>query len=204
MSNLLSITIKDNNKTISGKQLHKELGVKASLNYWFNKYAKKTMLKEDIDYVFFFEKTNGRPSHEYIINIDSAIKILLYSIKTNKKASTLYNQLSKEIDENSILITTQDRKESLFYFELETILKGIVKIEKQYQVGFYKIDYYIKSLNLAIEYDEYHHVSQSKKDKKRENIIKEKIGCKFIRIKEGKESIALNKILKHFIKAIKV
>lgn len=50
--------------------------------------------------------------------------------------------------------------------------------------GKYRIDFYIKSLNIAIEYDEYEHKYNTDKDIIRESEIKEKIGCDFIRISE--------------------
>ena len=58
-------------------------------------------------------------------------------------------------------------------------LKGI----KQYKVKSYRIDYYIESANIAIEYDEADHINYSyEKHEGRQREIEEELGCRFIRI----------------------
>lgn len=54
----------------------------------------------------------------------------------------------------------------------------------QYAVIGYKIDMFIPEINVAIEYDEKAHKYQKESDAKRENEIKDLIGCEFIRIDE--------------------
>lgn len=58
------------------------------------------------------------------------------------------------------------------------------RIIRQYQVGGYHLDGYIPEINLAIEIDERHHKKQTDKDIKREEFIKAKLGCSFMRIKD--------------------
>lgn len=60
------------------------------------------------------------------------------------------------------------------------------RIIRQYEIGGYFIDGYIPEINLAIEIDEKRHQYQQEKDIKRENFIKTKIGCRFLRIKDYK------------------
>lgn len=57
------------------------------------------------------------------------------------------------------------------------------KIEEEYYVDGYYLDWYIPELNLAIEFDEPYHKSdtQQKKDIEREMHIVSKLGCKFLR-----------------------
>jgi len=55
-------------------------------------------------------------------------------------------------------------------------------IKRQHQVGGYFLDGYSPALNLAIEVDEPHHKNQMKKDLYRENFIKKKLNCVFLRI----------------------
>ena len=58
-------------------------------------------------------------------------------------------------------------------------LKGI----KQYKVKSYRIDYYIESVNIAIEYDEADHINYSyKKHEGRQKEIEKELGCRFIRV----------------------
>ena len=56
------------------------------------------------------------------------------------------------------------------------------KILRQYQVAGYFLDGYIPKLNLAIEVDENYHKNRVDKDIERENYIKSKLNCKFVRI----------------------
>lgn len=48
----------------------------------------------------------------------------------------------------------------------------------------YWLDFYEPTINLAIEYDEYHHKYTIEKDIKRQQQIVEQLNCKFVRIKE--------------------
>jgi len=59
-------------------------------------------------------------------------------------------------------------------------------ILRQYKVGGYSLDGYCAMLNLAIEVDEKHHMNKKnvKKDFIRENNIKNKINCKFLRLNQ--------------------
>jgi hypothetical protein len=51
--------------------------------------------------------------------------------------------------------------------------------------GIFFIDFYFKDLKIAVEFDENYHKKQIEKDCIREEIIKEVLGCSFIRIPEG-------------------
>jgi len=62
-------------------------------------------------------------------------------------------------------------------------IKG-VKLKRQFQVGKFFIDGYDVKNNVAYEYDEYHHKNYQVEDYIREEKIKNKIGCEFIRIRE--------------------
>ena len=71
----------------------------------------------------------------------------------------------------------------------EKLLKEIedktgFKIIRQFRVLNYFVDGYIKELNLAIEIDEKYHENQKEKDKNRQDLIENELGCKFIRIKD--------------------
>ena len=66
-------------------------------------------------------------------------------------------------------------------------LKGIA----QYKVDDkYRIDYYIPDLKIAIEYDENGHKNYDReKERMREEYIKNKLGCKFIRVPDDNSDI---------------
>lgn len=61
----------------------------------------------------------------------------------------------------------------------------------------YRIDFYLPEYHLAIEYDEYKsHKNNVEKDKLRQKMIEKYLGCSFIRVYEGLELKALEKISK--------
>lgn len=60
---------------------------------------------------------------------------------------------------------------------------------RQFKVLNYKIDYYIPSLRIAIEYDEKDHSGYSYESHElRQKIIEEELKCKFIRLSDKKEN----------------
>jgi very-short-patch-repair endonuclease len=77
----------------------------------------------------------------------------------------------------------QTRQEIEFIDTLLKILEPFnFECVKQYQVLNYRIDLYIKDLNIAVEYDEGHHSSQAEEDDIRQITIEKQLGCKFIRV----------------------
>ena len=56
------------------------------------------------------------------------------------------------------------------------------RIIRQYEIGGYYLDGYIPEINLAIEVDEKPKITE--KDIEREEFIKQKLGCRFLRIKD--------------------
>ena len=86
---------------------------------------------------------------------------------------------------------------------LSVLLKDITKIERQFPLHKYRIDFYLPEISLAVEFDELHHerASQKSLDRVRQRNIEELFGVKFIRVREGQEFEALNLILRHVILA---
>jgi len=80
------------------------------------------------------------------------------------------------------------KNETKLLNKLEKLFK--LKIQRQYSINGYWLDGYIPELNLAIEIDECYHYNEHgvlhKKDIERENNIKKKLNCKFLRIKDYK------------------
>ena len=73
------------------------------------------------------------------------------------------------------------RHEKVILDNLEKIIG--LRIERQYPVAGFYVDGYIPIANLAIEIDESHHKNQIEKDNYRENVIREELGCEFLRFK---------------------
>jgi very-short-patch-repair endonuclease len=78
------------------------------------------------------------------------------------------------------------RKEIEFLNQLEDALKPFdIKGERQYPILNYRIDYYIESLNIAIEYDENDHNHYSyDRHEGRQLEIEQELNCRFIRISD--------------------
>lgn len=87
-------------------------------------------------------------------------------------------------DKEIIVINTP--REINFLDKLEEVLEELnIKGIRQYMVDNYRIDLYLPNMNIAIEYDENEHSAYEFKDHEfRENIIKEKINCHFIRVSD--------------------
>lgn len=110
------------------------------------------------------------------------------------------------------IIQCEKRKELKFIDELKIILKELNINDgiQQYPVQFndniyYRIDFYIPSLNLAIEYDEnYHKYYTYEQHEGRQEYIEEKLGCKFIRISDDKSNLEnIGIVINNIIKQIK-
>ena len=59
------------------------------------------------------------------------------------------------------------------------------KIQRQFPIIGYWLDGYCKERNISFEIDEKHHLKTIDKDKMRDNLIKQELGCSIIRIPLG-------------------
>lgn len=179
---------------LSAKELHKELGMKKAFSTWIKTSIERAYLDEGKDYlVSKQESTGGRPGIDYILSIESAMRLIMFSNKTGK-AIKLYKTLASVIETDVIQITPT-RKELLFEIDIKGALKEIATIISQYPVLNYRVDFYLPEFNLVIEYDEKHHLYY-KNDKERQSEIENYLQCHFIRVDEGFELEGINKILK--------
>ncbi len=142
-------------------------------------------------------KTNGGLQKTWFIN-ENCIKKLI--TKSNKQSSELINIASfLGINIQNVIL----RSENEFIKILQAILSGSglsESIETQFFVGKYKLDGYIKSHNMVIEYDEKYHNYTKEYDENREqyiiqNLTIKKDGLAFtpiiFRINEGQELKAI-------------
>ena len=85
-------------------------------------------------------------------------------------------------------VTLYSRKEIEFIDKLERALLAFnVTGKKQHNILDYKIDYYIPSLNVAIEYDENGHKDYTyEAHELRQELIQKELGCRFIRVTDEK------------------
>jgi len=90
-------------------------------------------------------------------------------------------------------------KEREFGDMLIGILTGTHRVETQFPVAPFFIDFFLPDIPLAVEYDESHHFTSNnqEKDAERERAIRKAIpGVMFVRVREGEEATAFNRILK--------
>lgn len=123
--------------------------------------------------------THGGVQGVAVINERGVLSLLQRSRLSNTQKQELIKSLNLE---EKVVLTS--RKEIEFIDQLEETLKpfNLVGI-RQYKVGTYKIDYYIPSLNIAIEYDENDHLGYSyEAHEMRQKEIEDTLKCRFIRV----------------------
>ena len=120
----------------------------------------------------------------YLLSEQGYIK--LYSLFQNKNENILKYMVDEYFNSKKELVVFTQRKEIRFLDILEETLKPFnIKGVRQYTVLKYRIDYYIPSLNIAIEYDENNHNNYSyDAHEGRQKEIEEEIGCRFIRVSD--------------------
>lgn len=121
----------------------------------------------------------GRFQNATVINERGVYCLLQRSRLSNIQKQELLSSLN--LKEKFILTS---RKEIEFIDQLEETLKPFNLIGiRQYKINSYRIDYYIPSLNLAIEYDENDHQGYSyEAHEGRQKEIEDTLKCRFIRV----------------------
>lgn len=135
----------------------------------------------------------------YFFDIDNLLYFLSASeIKEDILSSFI--RLYFNMSEEEIRFRHTLRKEFGFAKILEEVTKSITLFEQQYSVDNYRVDFYSEDFNLVVEYDENGHDYTQDKDKLRQKHIENKLGCHFIRVKEGQESVGLGKVVEYLFK----
>lgn len=121
-----------------------------------------------------------------------------------QKCREIYKALGG--NKNIELVSASTRFELSFGDMLIKALKELnIEVIKQYYIDGYKIDFYIPNKNIAVEYDEQQHEYQMKQDKEREEYIKSKLNCKFIRCNYINEDIVnVMKVVKEVVNYDKI
>lgn len=132
----------------------------------------------------------------YFFDIDNLLYFLSVSEIKEDTLST-FIQLYFDVSEGEIKFRHTLRKEFGFAKVLDDITKSITLFEQQYRIDNYRVDFYSKEFNLVVEYDENGHNYRQNEDKIRQKHIENKLGCHFIRVKEGQESVGLGEIVKY-------
>ena len=127
-----------------------------------------------------YPRCNGVDSYRIVIVLTKKgmIKLLQKTRKAVDNDFLTFLREKFEIDLNKELIPSVEIK----YLEiLQKCFKGI-KIEHQYMVGNYRIDFYFPEYNIAVECDENNHKDRDPSyENTRQNFIIEQLKCEFIR-----------------------
>jgi len=100
------------------------------------------------------------------------------------------------IDAETLAIVKHQCQEGVLGEQLKNLLQGVCPIIPQFAVDGYRVDFYLPTISIVIEYDEQHHRQQPKKDSQRQKYIEDRLGCKFIRVHNGYDfSLIANKIM---------
>lgn len=127
----------------------------------------------------------GKASHIYILSERGYKKIL--NIMDNKQnGEIILKEYFNASDYDTFVDSKEVRKEIYFMNKLiETLKPFNIKGTRQYYTLGYRIDFYIPSLNIAIEYDENNHNRYTyEQHEGRQNKIENELGCKFIRVSD--------------------
>ena len=189
---------------VCGEDIHTAIESR-NKNYrgWLNDKIQYADLQEGKDFfATLLKSTGGRPKTQYEFTIE-AVKLICL-LEKNNTSKDVYKWICS-IDNKECIIYHKTRKELLFEICLTEILQGIEVVIPQYKVLNYRIDFYLPNLNIAIEYDEKHHIQKKHKDIKRQKDIEREIkNIKFIRVNEGEENYGINSILKSAMKEMKL
>ena len=157
--------------SINARELHKTLNVSTRFNDWANRKIVK-VFKEDVDYqVVEMNAANQtgwggvRRQVEYFLTESAAMKI-------------------QEAYTGCFTVTKLGIREKAALDTIEQLLH--VKLIRQYFVcDKYRIDGYDPVNNIAYEVDEEQHFTSRHQaaDRKREEEIRDELGCEFVRIK---------------------
>lgn len=183
------IRLYDDTYCIDGRALHRELQIKTEYAKWFKRKIDNYNFIETKDYKLVLQnniKTNngGRSLKYFYITIEMA-KQLCIKERRNEIAPLILKELL-ELNNENLYIIEPERPEIIFIDKLEQSLNALhIHGDRQYKVLNYRIDYYISSLNIAIEYDENNHKNYTyEKQELRQAEIEKELGCRFIRVSD--------------------
>ena len=141
----------------------------------------------------FPNKTRGGKQKQIFVTRLGLKKVLASSKKPNAA------QLSESLGLGMCIYT---RVEASHIGNIRKAFKDVLSID-EYAVGKYNVDLYFPSLNLVIECDQNNHNHYNRQtEKERENYIKDKLGCTFIRFNPDEPGFMVGDIIYQISKFI--
>lgn len=182
------------------------------INELINNNRNRFIDRKDIVDLLFSDNYKQFAKEKGLIGSNRTQNVYLLSERGYAKLCNLFksdefisNKILKHYFMSSIVAEPTNTKEYSFYEQLHEQLEvfNILDGKAQYTVKNekgtnYRIDYYIPSLNIAIEYDENEHTNYTyEQHNGRQDYIESKLGCKFIRVSDKYSiNIACAKVLK--------
>ena len=134
----------------------------------------------------FPNKTRGGEQKQIFVTRLGLKKVLANSKKANAA------QLSESLGLEMCIYT---KVEASHIGNIRKAFKDVLSID-EYAVGKYNVDLYFPSLNLVIECDQNNHNDYNKQtEKEREDYIKDKLGCTFIRFNPDEPGFMIGDVI---------
>lgn len=100
MNELINVTLNENHEpVVSGRQLHKALGVKTAYKDWFPRMTEYGFTEGEDFSSFLSKSTGGRPSQDHIIKLDMAKEIaMIQRTDKGKEVRQYFIQVEKDFN----------------------------------------------------------------------------------------------------------
>lgn len=119
MNGLINVTLDENHEpVVSGRQLHKALGVKTAYKDWFPRMTEYGFAEGEDFSSFLSKSTGGRPSQDHIIKLDMAKEIaMIQRTDKGKEVRTYFIQVGKDGKPHSNMTTVWTQLGRRFLYE---------------------------------------------------------------------------------------
>ena len=156
-----------------------------NIDYIDLKEGSKEFLNSEIELLLSlgYNKSGITQSSNMFILSESGYKIFLNSLLFDSSIGSSFLNYYFNCSDYTI-IKDYNRDELDFFGMLDDVLKSFdITIDKQYRINKFRLDGYIKKLNVVIEYDENNHIGYTQEAHYgRQELIEKELKCKFIRV----------------------
>lgn len=128
MNGLINVTLDENHEpVVSGRQLHKALGVKTAYKDWFPRMTEYGFTEGEDFSSFLSKSTGGRPSQDHVLKLDMAKEIaMIQRTDKGKEVRTYFIQVEKDFNSPEKIMARAllmaDKKIKLLENENENLL----------------------------------------------------------------------------------
>ena len=100
MNNLINVTLNENQEpVVSGRQLHKVLGVKTAYKDWFPRMTEYGFTEGEYFSSFLSKSTGGRPKQDHVLKLDMAKEIaMIQRTDKGKEVRQYFIQVEKDFN----------------------------------------------------------------------------------------------------------